>query len=52
MTEKQLAALENKTNVQKKLLKQADVRDNIAIKKELDISFVTADTVKNLFKFI
>ena len=32
--------------------KAQDVRDNIAIKKELDISFVTVDTIKALFKFM
>ena len=31
---------------------KGDVRDNRAIKKDLDISFVTVDTIKSLFKFM
>ena len=52
ITERKLQALETQATKKKNLLNASDIRDNIAVKKDLDISFVTVDTIKSLFKFM
>ena len=32
--------------------KTKDIRDNVEVRKELDVSFISADTIKNLFNFM
>ena len=52
VTERKLQALESQATKQKNLLKASDVRDHRAVKQDLDISFVTVDTIKSLLQFM
>lgn len=52
MTERQIANLESQVSRKASLLKTKDIRDNVEVRKELDVSFISADTIKNLFNFM
>jgi len=52
VTERQIADLESQVSRKASLLKTKDIRDNVEVRKELDVSFISADTIKNLFNFM